>query len=48
MELNSLLDWAVLFSVIQLNVWQICHMLKSTGTWERFRKIERRLDDAQL
>ena len=40
MEMNSLLDWAILFSVVQLCVWQIVHVRKSVTTWKKFKKIE--------
>lgn len=39
MELNSILDWAILFSVIQLNVWQILHIRKSVTTWQKFKDL---------
>ncbi len=40
MELNSILDWAILFSVIQLNVWQILHIRKSVTTWNKFKQLD--------
>lgn len=45
MEMNTILDWAILFSVVQLCIWQILHMRKSKTTFGKFDKIDAVLSD---